>query len=87
MPCGVERVAHIVEEDGAQIVIHDGSNDGRSAKFDTVEEVSLTSDRVSSGIVARTGLVDRETAMRVAAARVEPLREGDLPSEFSEWGF
>src|SRR5437762_2706263 len=71
----IEDVAGVFEYDEAQIVFHKRQRDRRQAQLKAGQEHAATAERRAGHKIAWTGAIDGESAMRIAAARKEALRQ------------
>ena len=61
-------ISGVVKDDGTQVLLEIRQLDGRRAQLDVVDEQRFAADGKAGLQVARPGLVDGKSAVRIAAA-------------------
>src|SRR5215510_2538492 len=70
-----EHISHVVKHDCAHIIPNKGQGQGWRAQFNVVQEQGLAAEREPGLQIARAGLIEPETTMRVAASGEKSLRK------------
>ena len=73
----LKGVAHVIEENEAEICAHPTQSRRRGAELQGVDEDAGAADRIPRLRVARPGGVDGKAAMGGGAAGIKPLRQRD----------